>query len=44
MQEILNLVKKYIEEKESKKTWVAGKDLVNYAGALYDSSEYMAGV
>jgi len=44
MKEILDLVKKYIEEKEAKKTWVAGKDFVNYAGALYDSSEYMAGV
>jgi CDP-6-deoxy-D-xylo-4-hexulose-3-dehydrase len=44
MQEILNLVKEYIEQKEAKKTWVAGKDFVNYAGALYDSSEYIAGV
>lgn len=44
MQEILNLVKQYIEQKEAKKTWVAGKDFVNYAGALYDSSEYIAGV
>ena len=32
MKEILDLVKKYIEEKEAKKTWVAGKDFVNYAG------------
>ena len=44
MKEILDQVKKYIEEEQSKKTWVAGKDFVNYAGALYDSSEYVAGV
>ena len=44
MKEILELVKQYIEKKEAEKTWVAGKDFVNYAGAMYDSAEYMAGV
>jgi CDP-6-deoxy-D-xylo-4-hexulose-3-dehydrase len=44
MNEILELVKKHIEEKQAAKTWTAGKDFVNYAGAYYDSAEYMAGV
>jgi CDP-6-deoxy-D-xylo-4-hexulose-3-dehydrase len=44
MQEILDLVKKHIEQKQAAKTWTAGKDFVNYAGAYYDSSEYVAGV
>jgi CDP-6-deoxy-D-xylo-4-hexulose-3-dehydrase len=44
MKEILEQVAQYIKEKESKKTWVAGKDFVNYAGAYYDADEYVAGV
>lgn len=44
MKEILELVKKHIEEKQATKTWTAGKDFVNYAGAYYDSDEYVAGV
>ncbi|CAB4129116.1 WecE Predicted pyridoxal phosphate-dependent enzyme apparently involved in regulation of cell wall biogenesis [uncultured Caudovirales phage] len=44
MKEILDLVKKYVDEKQAEKTWVAGRDFVNYAGAHYDSAEYMAGV
>ena len=44
MQEILNLVKQHIEQKQANKTWTAGKDFVNYAGAYYDSDEYVAGV
>jgi hypothetical protein len=44
MKEILEQVKAYIDQKNSNRTWVAGKDFVNYAGAHYDSSEYMAGV
>lgn len=44
MNEILKLVKEYIDNKQSAKTWVAGKDFVNYAGVYYDSDEYMAGV
>ena len=44
MKDILDLVKKYIDEKQKTKTWVAGKDFVNYAGSLYDSDEYIAGV
>jgi CDP-6-deoxy-D-xylo-4-hexulose-3-dehydrase len=44
MKEILDLVKKYIDEKQAARTWTAGKDFVNYAGAYYDSDEYQAGV
>lgn len=44
MEEILKLVREHIEQKQAAKTWTAGKDFVNYAGAYYDSAEYMAGV
>lgn len=44
MKNILDQVKVYIEEQQQNKTWVAGKDFVNYAGAYYDSSEYVAGI
>ena len=44
MNEILKLVQELIEKKQSEKTWVAGKDFVNYAGPYFDSSEYMAAV
>ena len=44
MKEILDLVKKYIDEQQASRTWTAGRDFVNYAGAYYDSDEYQAGV
>ena len=44
MEEILKLVREHIEQKQAAKTWTAGKDFVNYAGAYYDSAEYTAGV
>jgi CDP-6-deoxy-D-xylo-4-hexulose-3-dehydrase len=44
MKHILEQVKQYVDEQAAKKTWVAGKDFVNYAGAYYDSNEYVAGV
>ena len=44
MEEILKLVREHIEQKQAAKTWTAGKDFVNYAGAYYDSAEYIAGV
>lgn len=44
MKDILEQVRLYIEEKQSKKEWTAGKDFVNYAGAYYDADEYVAGV
>ena len=40
MNEILDLVKKYIDEKHSKKEWVPGKDWVQYAGPYFDSTEF----
>jgi hypothetical protein len=42
MNEILTLIKQYIEQKQSAKTWVAGKDFVNYAGPHFNSDEYVA--
>ena len=42
MKEILNQIKNYVEEKGSNKTWVAGRDFVNYAGPYFDSHEYVA--
>ena len=44
MKEILDQVRQYVEQKQANKTWTAGKDFVNYAGAYYDSDEYVAGV
>lgn len=44
LESILQQVQEYIDEKESNKTWTAGKDFVHYAGNYYDSQEYMAGV
>jgi hypothetical protein len=42
MKEILDQIKQYIEEKQANKTWVAGKDFVNYAGPLFTADEYVA--
>lgn len=44
MEEVLDLVKKYIEEKHKNKKWVAGKDWVQYAGPYFSSDEYVAAV
>jgi CDP-4-dehydro-6-deoxyglucose reductase, E1 len=44
MKDILNQVKQFIDEKNSSKTWTAGKDYVNYAGPYFDSEEYVAAV
>lgn len=44
MKHILDQVAQYIQEQQSTKTWTPGKDLVHYAGAYYDSSEFVAGV
>lgn len=41
-QEIITEVGNYIKEKMAKKTWVAGKDFVNYAGPYFDENEYMS--
>jgi len=44
MQEILDAVRKYIDENEANKIWEAGKDFIPYAGAYFDSEEYVAAV
>jgi CDP-6-deoxy-D-xylo-4-hexulose-3-dehydrase len=44
MKEILDAVKAYIDQQQVAKAWVAGRDFVNYAGAYYDSKEFVAGV
>jgi len=44
MKEILDAVKNYIDQKQSDQNWVAGRDFVNYAGAYYDSAEFVAGI
>jgi hypothetical protein len=44
MQDILDSVRKYIDETQANKTWTAGKDFVPYAGAYYNSEEYVAGI
>ena len=44
MEEILKLVSEYIKDKKSKKTWTAGKDLVQYAGDYFDDQEYVAAI
>ena len=44
MEEILKLVSEFIKEKQSKKEWVAGKDLVQYAGDYFNEDEYIAAV
>lgn len=41
---ILNGVADFIKDKNSKKTWVAGRDFVNYAGPYFDESEIVSAV
>lgn len=42
MNKILNDIKIYIEEKQSNKSWVAGKDFVNYAGPYFNADEFVS--
>ena len=44
MEDILKLVAEYIKDKQSKKEWIAGKDLVQYAGDYFNEDEYVAAV
>ena len=44
LDKILELVEQHYNEQQQAKTWQAGKDFVNYAGAFYDQEEYLAGV
>ncbi len=43
-EQILNLVKKYIQEKESMKTWKPGVDWVQYSGPSFNEDEYIKGI
>jgi hypothetical protein len=43
-QDIIKSVAEFIQEKNSKKTWTAGKDFVNYAGPYFDEHEITAAV
>ena len=42
MKEILDQIKQYVDAQQQQKTWVAGRDFVNYAGPYFDSDEYVA--
>jgi len=42
MKEILDQIKRYIDEKQEKKVWIAGRDFVNYAGPYFNSDEYVS--
>lgn len=42
MKHILEEVKKFVEEKNNKKVWIAGKDFVNYAGPYFNSDEIVS--
>ena len=44
MEDILKQVKQFIEQKQANKTWVAGKDFVNYAGPHFNADEYVSAV
>jgi len=44
MKEILDQIRKYVDDKNAAKTWTAGTDMVNYAGPLYDAEETVAAV
>jgi len=43
-EEILNLIKVYIEQKKATKTWTPGKDWVQYAGPFFDENEIVSSV
>lgn len=44
MEDILKLVEEYIKDKDSKKSWEAGKDWVQYAGPYFTHDEYVRAV
>ncbi len=43
-QAILDLVAEYIKEKKANKTWIAGKDWIQYSGPWFNQDEFTAGV
>lgn len=44
LENILNLVSDYISNKQKNKTWIAGKDWVQYAGPYFGTEEYIESV
>ena len=44
LQNILEQVKDYIDEKHASKTWTAGKDWVQYSGPYFGNEEYVQAV
>lgn len=44
MKEILEQIKQFIENKRQTKSWIAGKDFVNYSGPYFDHQEYVSAV
>jgi CDP-6-deoxy-D-xylo-4-hexulose-3-dehydrase len=40
-EQILNLVKDFIQEKETTKSWTPGKDWIQYSGPYFDENEYI---
>ena len=43
-EQILSLVKEYIQEQQSLKQWTSGKDWVQYAGPFFSDSEYTSSI
>lgn len=43
-EDVLKLVEAYLEEKQSAKTWIPGKDWVKYAGPVFDEKEYLSAI
>ena len=43
-EEILKLVSQYVTEQQVTKTWIPGKDWVQYAGPLFDENEYISSI
>ena len=41
MKDILDQIKQFIEESNQKKSWIACKDFVNYAGPYFSADEYV---
>lgn len=44
MEDILSLVREYIDKKQKSKTWTPGQDWVYYAGPYYNEEEYTRAV
>ena len=44
MNEVMESVKSFLESKNKEKSWVAGKDWVQYSGPFFDEKEYVAAI